>query len=141
MTYKILQITNKPPFPEVDGGSLGIAKMSKFYASHSKFELSVFATETHKHPLDKEAIKNSLPKNTPFDCVFINTKPSWLGAIKAIFINKSYNMTRFNQKVVRLKLTELLSKNDYDFIQFENIFVAQYYKLIKKYYNAKIVLN
>lgn len=141
MPYKILQITNKPPFPEVDGGSLGIAKMSKFYANHSKFKLSIFATETHKHPLDKKAIQNSLPKETPFDCVFIDTKPTWLGAIKAIFNNKSYNMTRFNQKAVSRKLTGLLSENEYDFVQFENIFVAQYYPLIKKLSKAKIVLN
>ena len=141
MPKKILQITNKPAYPSIDGGCLGMAKMSGFYDTHPDFELDILTLETFKHPFDQEVFESNLSKKVNTYSVKIDTKPSVGGAIKALAANKSYNLSRFKCSDFELKLQEILAKNQYDFIQLENIFVAHYIGLIRELSDAKIILN
>jgi|TARA_B110000208_G_scaffold139859_1_gene168707 glycosyltransferase involved in cell wall biosynthesis len=141
MPIKILQITNKPAYPSIDGGCLGMAKMSDFYSSNPDFDLDILTLETFKHSFNEQVFKNSIPGKAKVYYVKIDTKPNAFGAIKALISNKSYNLTRFKSIAFENKLKDLLKENNYDIIQLENIFVAQYIALIRKHSTAKIILN
>jgi len=138
---KILQITNKPAYPSIDGGCLGMAKMSGFYDSNSDYSLDILTIETQKHPFIKSEFDNNLGCNTSVSSVFINTKTTLTGALSNYFGEKSYNLSRFKNIDFETKLLSLISQNKYDIIQFENIFVAQYFKSIRDNSNAKLILN
>lgn len=125
----------------LDGGSLGIAKMSKFYSSNSEFELDIFTLETPKHGFDIVDFRKEIPVKTEVFSVFVNTTPTISGAFKGIISNKSYNLSRFKNKKIEQKLIEILSKKEYDFIQLENIFVALHLDVIRKFSKAKVILN
>lgn len=141
MPTKTLQITNKPAYPSIDGGCLGMAKMSGFYDSHPDFELDILTLETFKHPFDKKEFDKNLSDHVTVYSVKIDTKPSVGGAIKALASNKSYNLSRFKSSEFEKKLKEILTQNSYDYIQLENIFVAHYIPKIRKLSEAKIILN
>lgn len=141
MPIKILQITNKPAYPSIDGGCLGMAKMSNFYDQHPDYSLDIITLETYKHPFKREFFEEVLSSNVTVTNVPVNTKPNPFGAIKALILNKSYNLSRFKSSLFKQKLREILTHNDYDFVQLENIFVAQNIDLIKELSGAKIVLN
>lgn len=141
MSTKILQITNKPAYPSVDGGCLGMAKMSDFYSSNPNFSLDILTLETFKHPFDEKEFRKSLSPHTAIYSVKVDTKPSVAGAIKALASNKSYNLTRFKTTEFEQKLTEILTNNKYDIIQLENIFVSQYIDTMRSVSEAKIILN
>jgi polysaccharide biosynthesis protein PslH len=141
MPIKILQITNKPAYPSIDGGCLGMAKMSNFYDSSPDFSLDIFTLETFKHPFEKKNFEKHISNDVSVFSVKINTKPSAVAAIKALTTNKSYNLNRFKCVNFESKLAEILSQNKYDIIQLENIFVAHYLDLIRELSKAKIILN
>ena len=138
---KILQFTNKPAYPQIDGGCLGMAKMSDFYDTDLNYSIDIITIETAKHPYDKIEFEKKLSESTNVKSVFINSKPTVLGVISNFFGKKSYNLSRFYTKEVEEVIVNLLDKNQYDIIQFENIFVGQYYQIIRKNSNAKLVLN
>ena len=141
MPNKILQISHKPAYPAIDGGCLEIAKMSSFYDREDSISLSIFTIETHKHPFKKKAFEKNLTGVKEIESIFLKTKISFLQALLAVFSKKSYNLSRFKNKKVLDGLIQLLKKNEYDFIQFESIYTAQYAKELAPYTSAKFVIN
>lgn len=141
MAYKILQITIKPPFPEIDGGCLEIAKMSKNYDSREEYKLDIFSFSTYKHPFIKNEFEKSLTKEVKVTSGEIKTKPTILGALLSIISGKSYNLNRFVNKKIINDLTQIVKNNEYDFIHCESIYTAQYVTYLKPITNAKFILN
>ena len=47
---KILQLTNKPPFPDKDGGSIAALSLTKGLAMDGH-QVTVLSMSTRKHPL------------------------------------------------------------------------------------------
>ncbi len=141
MPTKILQITNKPAYPSIDGGCLGMAKMSGFYDSNPDFNIDILTLETFKHPFDKKDFDENLSEEVSIFSVKIDTKPTVSGAVKALAANKSYNLSRFKCSDFEKKLIDILKSNNYEIVQLENIFVAHYIDLIRQHSGAKIILN
>ncbi len=141
MPKKILQISHKPAYPAIDGGCLEIAKMSSFYDQEDSVLLSIFSIETHKHPFEKKAFEKNLSNVKDIESVFLNTKVSFWKALLGVFSKKSYNLSRFKNKNVTENLVQLLKKNEFDYVQFESIYTAQYAKNLAPYTSAKFILN
>lgn len=141
MVFKILQITHKPPFPEIDGGCLEIAKMSKNYDSSNHFELDICSLSTYKHPFKDSEFKKYLSDDVTVNSVYVTTKPSFFKAVSYFFSSESYNLNRFVNKQVIEKLTKIVQEKKYDFIQFESIYAAQYSQFLKPITKAKLILN
>ncbi len=141
MPKKILQITHKPAFPAIDGGCLEMAKMTQFYLNHSEFDLSVFTLCTFKHPWSLEAFTNAGISEEKINHVTVKTKPTIWGGIKAFLSGNSFNLSRFRSTDVESNLIRILNQKEFDVIQFESIYAAQLWQVVRTHSKAKLILN
>ncbi|MEN8927749.1 MAG: glycosyltransferase [Flavobacteriales bacterium] len=141
MAFKILQITNKPPFPAVDGGCLEIAKMSTFFDQNENFDLDIFTVSTNKHPFRKSDFDANLSSETKVYNTTVNSKPTLVGVLNSFFSSDSYNLNRYVTKEIEEFLISLIKKNNYHFIQFESIYAAQFVSFLAPHTDAKFILN
>ena len=137
---KILQLSNKMPYPPKDGGCLGIHNFSMglVNAGHS---LKIIAINTPKHFTNTKFLPSDYLEKTNIEGVFVNTDVKIFSAFLNLFSSKSYNVERFYSQQVEQKLIETLSKNKYDIIQLESIFMCPYIDTIRSYSDAKIILR
>ncbi len=143
MTKKlsILQLCNKPPFPPMDGGAIGMHNVSQgiIDAGH---QLKILSFSSNKHRLDIDKLPKDYIKSTGIEAVDIDLSIRILPALyNLLYSRNSYNISRFNSKEMQFKLKELLSKESFDIIQLESIFLKDYLPLIRKFSQAKVVLR
>lgn len=118
---KFLLLTQKPPFPVVDGGTYA---MTSFLKSLKKIgSVDALVIETVKHPLTPHAKEQLAKSCNSVDSVFCNTSLSLSKFAASLFIGKSYLLNRFYSRSFEQKLNEKL-KNNYDYIVFDGLFSA-----------------
>jgi glycosyltransferase involved in cell wall biosynthesis len=137
---KILQLSNRIPYPPKDGGAIGILIFTKefFAAGH---EVSMLAMNTPKHYFDPAQLPEHLRNSITIHAVDVNTQLSAVGAFIALLKKQSYHLRRFISKQYESKLIELLQNNRYDVIQLEGLYLSPYVETIRKYSNALIAMR
>jgi len=136
---KILQVTNKVPYPTNDGGAIACMNLTRGFAL-SGHDVTVLAMNTVKHYIDINEIPESVRDWGDFRLVDVPAKISGVAAvINLIFSGKPYNAVRFISKSFSRALTELLQEKDFDIVQLEGLYVCPYIPVIRRYSDAKIV--
>ena len=137
---RILQVCLKPPYPKVDGGCIAMAAMTEslLMANHS---VKVICMSTHKHPFEPSKISSEILAKTEMEAVSIDTTLKTLNAFLNLFSTKSYNVERFYSKEFEARLTEILTKTEFDIIHLESIFCTPYLRVIRKLSKAKVVVR
>lgn len=131
----ILQLTKKNPFPAKDGESIAIQAMSKALLQ-SGWSLTRLIMNTKKHYQQPK----ELEKNVYW--AEVDTSVSWIAAlVNLLFSKKSYNITRFYDKVYEKALIRLLEAKQYDVVHLEGTYLLPYVKTIREYSSAKISLR
>lgn len=135
--FRILQITNRIPFPLNDGGNI-----ATWYVAHylKKFGHSVDLAflNTNKHHENPQSIAAGYRN---FFCTDINTDITITGLLKSFFSETPYNIERFRSPEFEQVLTKALKENEYDFIQIEGAYMAIYIPLLRSLSKARIVLR
>ena len=135
----ILQVTNKVPFPTRDGGAIACMNLTKGFAQQG-CKVTVLAMNTFKHHVHLDEIPEEIKQMATFRLVDVPAKINALAAlINLIFSRKPYNAVRFIDENFSKALVDLLTKNQFDIIQLEGLYVCPYIPLIRKYSNAKVV--
>jgi len=137
---KILQLCNKVSFPVRDGGTAAMNQLANqlYDAGNS---VKIIAINTHKqNALESDFSAEYKMKFSP-EIVFIDTRIKVLHAFLNLFSCKSYNVQRFNDLQLHLKLETVLKQEVFDCIVLESLFVMPYIKTIRKYSTAKIILR
>ncbi|MDX1651579.1 MAG: glycosyltransferase family 4 protein [Brumimicrobium sp.] len=137
---KVFHFAHKPPFPLRDGGCVAISSILKSLLSSDETEVYHFTLFTHKHPYDPNAYPEKWKKRMRMEEAFVNTKTDLAGAIIHLFKDKSYNLSRFYDKKVARRITEIFQKERFDIILLESIYVMPYLHLFIDS-GAKIVLR
>jgi len=137
---RILQISNKAPFPANDGSSIAIYNMAKGLIDNG-VKLHLLTINTKKHFKADSEVPSDFKQNSNYFSVFQNTNTSAIGAFLNLFSSQSYFVSRFYFADFNNKLINILSNNTFDIIQLEGVFMAVYIDTIKKYSKAKIVLR
>ena len=137
---KVLQIGNKAPWPPDDGSSIAIYNMA-MGLMHGGVDVYVLTINTRKHFKPDHAIPESFRKAVHYQSVYKNTNPTVFGALLNLFSARSYFVTRFSFNKFKNALVHLLQKEDFDFVQLEGVFMANYIPEIRKHSKAKIVLR
>ena len=135
---KILILSNKPPYPILDGGCLAMARLLEDLLSLQKVsKISYHCIETAKHPFDSSAFlqHDKLTVTTHF----VDTGISIYGAILALLRQEYYNLTRFKSTEVHTAIKQELHKENYDFVIFESLFAAVYAPNLRPYSKAKFI--
>lgn len=126
---KILLLSNKVPFPPRDGSTIAMASHIRGLLAND-VEVTALALNTVKHRVDK--IPTDAPEAIEWDIVECDTTPTIHGLIlNTITSSDSYMVSRFNRADVRNHLKALLSKQSYDAVILEGLFMAPYLDDIK----------
>jgi len=136
---KILQVTNKVPYPANDGGAIACMNLTRGFALLGH-DVTVLAMNTRKHHTDLSDIPESVKDWAEFRLVDVPAGISAIAAtINLLFSGKPYNAVRFISDAFSKELKNVLEQKDFDIVQLEGLYVCPYIPLIRKYSKAKIV--
>ncbi len=130
---RILHLTHKPPFPEIDGGSSAIRMFLETMtrAGHEVYTLTV---ATKKHP----AI---IPNDVKFkiQSIPVNTNLHLIKFLRSYFSGRSYFLDRFYNKGFDQAIKDLHAENEFQVIVLDGIQLYSYLKTILNFRNTKII--
>lgn len=136
---RILQVTNKVPYPVKDGGAIACMNLARGF-SLLGHKVTILAMNTVKHHITLTEIPESVKELAKFKLVNVPARISPVSALlNLIFSNKPYNATRFISNSFATELQKVLLENDFDIIQLEGLYVCPYIPLIRKHSKAKII--
>lgn len=136
---KILQISNKLPFPPKDGGAFAVLNMAKGLECAGA-EVSLLAFNTSKHYQDMASVDvESLPY-VHIWTVDLDNSISVVSAVSHLLLSKEpHHVSRFRSIAFFDRLSSVLSEYQFDVIQLESLYLIQYLPFIKKLTNAPVV--
>lgn len=138
---KILQLTNKVPYPPKDGGAIATLNLSLGLEAIGH-QVCMLAMNTSKHHYDIAQIPANITGKIRVEAVDIDTTIRSAAVVSnLLFSSLPYNATRFFSESYANKLIEVLSEEVFDVIQLEGLYLAHYIPLIRKYSKAKIALR
>ena len=137
---RLLQLTNKPPYPPNDGSSIAVYNMSCGLINNG-VDLTLLCINTKKHFKADNEVDADFKGKSNYHAVYKDTDVTAFGAACNLFSNQSYFVSRFYFKEFEEKLIFLLKEKEFDVIQLESIFLGNYIAVIKKYSKAKITVR
>jgi len=137
---RILQLSNKAPYPTNDGSSIAIYTLAEGIAD-AGVELHLLTINTKKHFKPDDTVPVNFKEKTHYRSVYQNTDTTFIGAFKNLFSKHSYFVSRFFFKEFKKALFNTLKETTFDIIQLEGVFMASYIPAIKHYSKAKIVIR
>lgn len=136
---KVLIISHKPPYPPIDGGCRAMANLVEGL-TYEGVDIGYMCISTPKHPFDSMHYQNR-PHFNLLHQQFINTKPGFLGMLRALFSGNSYLTSRFYCAHFSAEIVQQFSQFKPDIILLESVFSAVYLRDIKHHTSAKVVLR
>lgn len=137
---KILQLCNKLPYPEKDGGAIAINTLTHSL-TEAGCEVKMLAMNTTRHLTNISSIPLEFRKKTNLETVTVDTRVKAHKALWALITGQSYNISRFYSVQFRNLLESILKKESFDIIQLEGLYLTPYIPYIRKLTSAKIVLR
>jgi glycosyltransferase involved in cell wall biosynthesis len=137
---KILQLTNRIPFPLNDGGNLAVHAITEGFLQ-AGVSLSMLTMNTTRHWVDINTLPSLYKEIQHFKSVTVDNRVKPLDAFLNLFKSSSYNIDRFISREYNQELTHILQKENFDIIHLEGLFLVPYIKTIRKYSKAKIAIR
>ncbi|HWY38213.1 MAG TPA: glycosyltransferase family 4 protein [Bacteroidia bacterium] len=137
---RILQLSNKPPYPPDDGSSIAMCNMSLGFIAN-KVDLTLLTINTKKHFKPDSGVDEAFKKQSNYRSVYRNTDVTAQGALLNLFSGQSYMVSRFYFKEFEEKLIALLKEKDFDIVHLESIFMGNYIPVIRKHSKAGISIR
>jgi glycosyltransferase involved in cell wall biosynthesis len=138
---KILQLTNKIPYPPKDGGAIATLNIS--LGLHSLgHEITLLGMNTSKHYTNLDELPDTLKDNIDIRDVKVDTEICHRAMLKNLFFSRlPYNAVRFFNEDFAQSLTKLLQEKEFDVIQLEGLYMSWYIKTIREHSKALISLR
>ena len=138
---KILQLTNKIPYPPKDGGAIATLNISMGLHSLGH-EITLLGMNTTKHYTDMDDLPQTLKSSIDIRDVKVDTDLSFKAAFRNLFFSRMpYNAERFFNEDFIHALENLLKEKDFDVVQLEGLYMSWYIDIIRKHSNAIIALR
>lgn len=134
---KILLLTNKSPWPPMDGGSSATLCMIKMLADRGA-AVTVLSFNTQKHRVDTNNVPGTF---ADFHFIDIDSRIRPFSLIYNLFFSSvPYTLTRFEDTAFSKKLVAVL-KSEFDIVQIEGLPMTCYLPLIRRHSGAKIIFR
>jgi glycosyltransferase involved in cell wall biosynthesis len=137
---KILQVSNRVPWPLNEGGNIGIYNYTKAYCELGH-DVTLYCLDGQKHNTPIKEATSELSKYASLYIHPIDTDINLDDAIKHLIRNKSYNVSRFYNATFESELIKLLSNESFDVVQLEGTFVGPYIASIRKVFKGLVSLR
>ena len=137
---RILQISNKAPYPPNDGSSIAIYNVAKGFIANG-VDLHLLTINTKKHFKEDANVPGDFRNQSHYVSVYRDTDVKPLGALLNLFSSESFFVSRFIFKEFEEALVKKLKENTFDVIHIEGLFMAPYIDVIKKHSKAKITIR
>lgn len=136
----ILQLCKKFPYPLKDGESIAVTYLSN--ALHELgCEMSLLSMNTTKHFVEISTLPKHFSHYKEIHITPLDNEIKIVDAFKNLFTSQSFHVSRFICPDYANKLIELLTKNEYQVVQLETLYLTPYIDIIKKHSNAIITLR
>jgi glycosyltransferase involved in cell wall biosynthesis len=138
---KILQLTNKIPYPPRDGGAIASITLARELAKAGN-EVVVLAMNTSKHFADPGDTRERPGFGIRWEIVPVDTGIRWNRALaNLLFSRLPYNAVRFLSEEYRSKLIELLKGETFDFIILDQVYTGLYIDDIRAHSHSPVILR
>jgi glycosyltransferase involved in cell wall biosynthesis len=137
---RILQVSNRVPWPLNEGGNIGIYNFTRAFCSLGH-DVTIYCLDGLKHNTPVKEAQNELNKYAKTLIHPIDTDVKLGEALTHLITNKSYNVSRFYNTVFEQELVDLLKKESFDIIQLEGTFVGPYIDSIKTHHKGLLALR
>ncbi|MFY0643145.1 MAG: glycosyltransferase family 4 protein [Bacteroidia bacterium] len=137
---KILQVSNRVPWPLNEGGTIGIYNFTKAF-SEAGHEVYLYCLDAFKHHTDIAAAEKELSKYAKLLIHPIDTDLKVTEAFKNLFANSSYNVDRFENESFKVELSQLLDKFQFDVVQLEGTYAGPYVETIRSKHSGLLSLR
>ena len=121
----------KNPWPEKDGGAIAMLNMVRGFhkAGH---KVTVVSVNTPKHYVYLRNMPDDIQRLAEFYTIDVNTSVKWIDVMaNLLFSKESYHVQRFRSRNFRYQLERLLEAREFDIIQIETAYMADYLKIIR----------
>lgn len=137
---KILFLCKKFPYPLKDGESIAVSNLCRDLKALG-CDLSLLCMNTSKHYSDPGALPSWYNYFTKIHTIDLDNSIRPFKALASMMNGESYHVSRFNSKLFRAKLEDVLKEDHFDIIQLETLYVAPYIDTIRQYSEARIVMR
>lgn len=137
---KILQISNRVPWPLNEGGTIGIYNYTRAY-SELGHEVTLYCLDGFKHNTPVAEAQRELGKYAKTLIHPIDTDIKWDEAILHLIRNESYNVSRFYNATFEKEIETLLQSEEYDVVQLEGTFAAPYIAAVRKHHKSLLAMR
>ena len=136
---RILILSNKIPYPAIDGGSIATLNLSLSLAEKDN-EITVLAMNTAKHYFPLNEVPAHILKSINLKTVDVLAKIRFWGILKNFFFSKAaYAVERFHSSAFQIELMAVLKAQNFDIVQLEGLYLGMYIPTIRAHSKAKIV--
>jgi len=137
---RILQFCKKLPYPLKDGEAIAITNLTKGFYQQGH-QVDVLAINTLKHHFPVEELPPDVKAIANYYAVTVNTTINAIDALSNLVSDRSYHIQRFISEDVDRQLRELLTRNSYDLIQFEGLYLTPYIPTIRSFTQVPVALR
>ena len=137
---RILELTNRIPYPLYDGGAIGIHYYLGGYLK-AGCRLTLLAMNTTRHWVDIATLPPVYKQLHRFETVKVDNRIKPVPALLNLFKSSSYHIDRFISEAFRAALVKLLNEDEYDVIHLDGIYLTPYIPMIRQHSSAKIILR
>lgn len=135
---KILLLTPRIPYPLRDGGAIAMNQTIEGLIE-AGCEVHLLAMNTARHWVDPQSLPPVYQQLKGMETVYVNNSINPLSAFLNLFTDKSYNISRFQQKEFAQQLKVLLQNHVFDVVFFESIYTSPYLKTVKEFDSVQCV--
>lgn len=132
---RILQISPQVPFPQSDGGKVGIFNLTKYLALRGH-DMTLAALDVHGPEVVQPLLQFCRLIRIPH-----SNKNSVVGAVLNLFSDIPYNISKYQSDSLEHRLRTLLARESFDIVHIDHLHMARYGLLCRELAQTPIVLR
>lgn len=137
---KILILSHRVPYPLRDGGVIAMHSLLHGLKK-SGAQVKLVCLNPKKDNVDTGQLPSYFFDDFGFEAFDIDTDIKPIDAFTNLFTPHSYHMVRFYNAGFDALLERIFSKDKYDIVHLESLFVTGYLLAIRKFYNGPVAMR